>query len=278
LESSHDVIGQSSPSINSVTNIASGDYARFFSNQTPQVTMKIGKMGKTSQKCFANILLLLVSFCTLSRVSCMEINAPVEQIEIPKELMPLSVGNKWRYLSGHLGSPDTTIFEITREVTVTIASMAHRAFAYTYSLQGSSQTGIQFLLWNGSDGLYWLGGISPRDSLFAKILGYKYPANAGESWLVPIIAYSESNNRFYVRDTLKFELVGTNEEFETPSGKFDCYVYKYSRKPSNDVSERWDYYDYFSPGVGLVGFISRGQSDQRITGRSVLYDYQISSK
>lgn len=144
-----------------------------------------------------------------------------------------------------------------------------------YYLQGGTKPEFEWLHWNGDNGLYWLGGISTGDSLFIKTLGYKYPAEVGESWLVPILAYSRYENRFYIRDTLRFHVVATNEEIETPAGKFNCYVYKFSRKPADDVSQSWDYYDYYYPGVGLVGSISRGQSDQRITDKSVLYDYQV---
>jgi hypothetical protein len=219
------------------------------------------------------VFLVQVLVPVLFGITCTQVTAPVT--ELPKELMPLTVGNKWRYLSGLFNPPDTTIFEITRKMPVTIDSVTYDASAYIYYRQGGTKPEFEWLHWNGADGLYWLGGVSGRDSLFIKKLGFKYPAEVGESWLVPILAYSRSDERFYIRDTLTFHVIATDEEIETPAGKFKCYVYKYSRKPADDVLERWDYYEYYFPGLGPVAFISRGQSDQRLIDRAVLYDYQM---
>lgn len=214
-----------------------------------------------------------VTGVALFGLSCTGVNSPV--IEEPKEIMPLSAGNRWTYLSGPFSVPDTTILEITRQLPVTIDSVTYQASAYIYYVRGGTKPDFEWLYWHGDDGLYWLGGISAGDTLFNKILGFKYPAVSGTSWSVPIVAYSSFDDRFYIRDTLAFHLISTDEEFETPAGKFKCYVYKYSRKPADDVSEYWDYYNYYSPGLGLVALVVRGQSDNRIVDKSILYDYRI---
>jgi hypothetical protein len=206
-------------------------------------------------------------------ITCTQVTAPVT--ELPKELMPLTVGNKWRYLSGLFNPPDTTIFEITRKMPVTIDSVTYDASAYIYYRQGGTKPEFEWLHWNGADGLYWLGGVSGRDSLFIKKLGFKYPAEVGESWLVPILAYSRSDERFYIRDTLTFHVIATDEEIETPAGKFKCYVYKYRRRPAPDVFAYWNYLLYYSPGIGSVAEIIKSETRGDLKDKIILYDFQV---
>jgi hypothetical protein len=219
-------------------------------------------------------LYVCLSLAALVGLSCTQVNEPV--VEVPKELMPLTVGNRWRYLSGLFNPPDTTVLEITRRIPVTIEGVAYEASAYKYYRQGGAVSDVEWLHWNGDDGLYWLGGISDADTLLLKKLGFKYPAEVGESWPVPTMAYSSSDRRFYVRDTLTFHVVSTKEELETPAGKFECFVYRFSRKPAPDVLAYWNYFEYYSPGLGWVAEIVRDPfENDRVKGMTILYDFQI---
>jgi len=228
---------------------------------------------QTIDRTYIARIVILILIPLAFGLSCTEVSAPV--MEEPKEIMPLGVGNKWTYLSGTFSIPDTTVLEITRQILVTIDSVTYQGSAYKYYVQGAAKPDFEWLYWNGDDGLYRLGGVSSQDSFYVKRLAFKYPAEIGESWFYSNLAYSRVDEQFYTRDTLNIFLIAKEEEFETPAGKFYCYVYKYSRKPADDVFEHWDYYDYFSPGIGLVAFTIRGQSDGRLIDQSVLYDYQI---
>jgi hypothetical protein len=185
--------------------------------------------------------------------------------------MPLTVGNYWTYLVVlNYGTPDTVIMEITRQISVSHEGETFLAWARTDYPCGSTRPDYEWLFWNGINGLYILGGISAVDTFVINNLELKFPAEIGDSWPVPNVKYSYSDEKFYISDTLNYSLVAKDDELQTPAGNFKCYVYKYSVKPADDVLEYWDYYEYYSIGTGLVGIIVRGQSDDRIIERYLL--------
>jgi len=166
--------------------------------------------------------------------------------------------------------------EITRQISVTHEGETLLASAMTYYPRGSERPDYEWLLLNGINGLYIVGGISSTDTLVIKNLELKFPAEVGDSWPVPNVRYSLSDERFYISDTLAYSLVAKDEELQTPAGNFKCYVYKYSRKPADDVSAIWDYYFYYASGIGLVGEITRDQFENgAIKERLLLYYYFV---
>jgi len=175
--------------------------------------------------------------------------------------MPLEPGTSWLYQVWVFRAPDTAKAEITRTVSVNVDGTIHEASAFLppYPRSGPKPQ-IELLYWNGPGGLYWLGGISPNDTLFYKSLMFKYPANVGESWST-IRINNDFYGRFYFFDTLKIDLVSKDETIDTPAGKFKCHVYHYRKKPVDDVNVEWDYYHYYLPGIGRVAYITKSTSD-----------------
>jgi len=192
------------------------------------------------------------------------------------ELMSLRVGNYWRYQAWFFIEPFTVKAEITRKVSVNIAGVNYDAAAYLIPYPVNTEPPpFAWLYWNGPDGLYWLGGVSPTDTLLYKTLLFKYPAEMGESWRVIRINYDDYAEKFYFYDTLTVSLVSKNETIETPAGKFKCHVYSYRKKPADDVFVKWDYYHYYIPGLGRVAYITRSSDDQSIRDRVLLSDYKV---
>ncbi len=185
-------------------------------------------------------------------------------------LMPLEVGNYWVYQIWPFIQPDTVIEEITRKVPVTIAGVTYEAFAFSqlYPVKGSRPP-LEWLYWNGPCGLYWLGGISPTDTLFYKTLLFKYPAEVGESWKTVRIGYADGIG-FYFTDTITVSLISKNETITTPAGDFNAYVYSYRKRPSDDVYWPWDYYHYFIPALGRVAYTTRNVGEETLVNRMYL--------
>ncbi|MEX1276602.1 MAG: hypothetical protein WD898_02035 [Candidatus Paceibacterota bacterium] len=190
------------------------------------------------------------------------------------ELMPLRVGNHWLYQAWYFSTPDTLKAELTRQVEVTIEGVKYQALAYQVYLPGQPRPPYEWLYWAGPKGLYSLGGIAETDTLLYKKLIFKYPARVGESW--PVVGiYFGFDQRFHFLDTLTYTLVSKNEAIETPAGRFECHLYTYRKKPAEDVFEPWDYYHYFSPGLGKVAYITKGASDGRTIDREYLLGYSF---
>lgn len=193
-----------------------------------------------------------------------------------RELMPLQAGNIWYYQVWAFATPFTARAEIARKVPLTIGGVSYDASAYLIPYPTNIEPPpFAWLYWNGPDGLYWLGGISPTDTLLYKTLLFKYPAEVGESWRVIRINYDDYEEKFYFDDTLTVSLVSKNEIIETPAGKFKCHVYSYRKRPADDVSVKWDYYHYYLPGLGRIAYITRSSDDQSIRDRILLSDYKV---
>lgn len=193
-------------------------------------------------------------------------------------LLPLAVGNYWAYQTTWLDGAitDSSTVEITRRMPVTYEGEALTAFAESVRFNGLPPPEYEWLRGNGEGGLYMMGGIADTDTLVLRKLDRKYPAREGETWSAVRLVYRLSSTReFGVQDTVVVSLESTEEPIETPAGRFKCHVYKYSFRPANDVLEKWDVFEYYTPGVGLVKEVIRGQSDGRLLYDTVLYNYRV---
>jgi hypothetical protein len=199
----------------------------------------------------------------------------------PNVLVPLAEGNFWAY-SGYYLEPslsDSFRVEITREVPITFNDTTYQAFARTVRREsGSAPPSDEELYWNGPDGVYGLGGLADTDTLLFKHMRRRFPARPGDSWTFVRLGFRSSTERFTITDTLTVSLEATDEPLETPAGTFDCHVYTYTFRPAEDVAAVWDVFEYYAPGVGLVGEIVRSRLGDEILGvkqKTLLYDYRV---
>ncbi len=217
-------------------------------------------------------LLAIVSYCSKNPV-----DSDTEDV-----LMPLTAGNYWasQQLSLPEGLADSAIVTITGDTLVQIDNTAYRAAiqSFTYPIDGTPSD-LRWLYWNGTDGLYLMGGISSTDTLVHKMLLYKYPAQEGDSWEIQRLLYSYYTQEYEIEDTTTtYTCVATDEEFNTPAGTFICYVYHHRitiwEEPGLPI-EDWDYYEYYAPNVGRVGTLIRSGLDGRLKWKTWLFDYRV---
>jgi hypothetical protein len=178
-------------------------------------------------------------------------------------IVPLKVGYYWEYKTYALREDSSTGLEIERaswKVTrtsldpshVNQGPLFHRVFINPYD---NSRSEFEWLYRNYTDGLYQMGGTMPSDSIYTKILLYKYPAQKGETWKSPHLVYDLQQRKYLIPDTIAYTCVDTNAVFETPLGTFSCVVYYHWESiPEEDVLYRWKIlYEYYAKGIGLVG-------------------------
>ncbi|MEX0719126.1 MAG: hypothetical protein WD059_00575 [Balneolaceae bacterium] len=178
------------------------------------------------------------------------------------DLMPLTVGNYWEYDFTYLEViKDTLRYEVAKEVQVPWGDTSYTAYAFNLTPFPPDAPEYYWLYRNGEAGLYQMGGMADTDTLFTQYVDKPWPAEEGESWDIPRLAFSRDSLKFYVSDTLNITLVDNDREVVTPAGKFDCYVYKFTISLGEDVLQKWDYFMYYSPGVGLVAQIATGEGD-----------------
>ena len=179
-------------------------------------------------------------------------------------MVPLAVGNYWVYETTYLDVlKDTIRYEVTQQVEVPIGDTSYAAYAANFVPFPEGLEPYYWLRRNGANGLYLMGGISDTDTLFVNNVEYKLPAEVGETFTSPRVSFSFDRFEFYQSDTLSITLIDDDREIVTPAGKFECLVYKFSIDFFEEgvVFTTWDYYLYYSIGIGLVAQISTEKND-----------------
>ncbi len=233
----------------------------------------------------ASIILFFIFACNKNPLSIGDNPEPI-RVEEVDGLVSLSVGNYWAGMqyTCRNSTCDSIAKNLTDSMTVRVFEkrdieidgyIYNASFKENYFIKNNYVMDCKWLSFNGSDGLYLLGGISSSDSLFKKILQLKYPVSVGESWQVPHLVYDLYENRFLIDDTLTYTCISTNETIETPAGIFECYVYCYRLRPAEDVLDEWEHYLYYSPNIGNVATIIKSTVADYIIYKILLYDYLI---
>jgi len=228
---------------------------------------------------FTKTLLLILIF--LSIVSC---ENPVDSLD-NSVLYPISVGNYWKYtiytyMSGEIipGLTDSLLMTIDEEISVNIEGKTYKGGVQTRKFGENYYEEARWIYANLNDGLYYLGGIAEKDTIFFKSLFLKYPVSYGETWELPYVYYDAQNQRFEFSDTTtKYTCIYTDEAFNTEAGEFKCIVYHFREKQAEDVLGYWEYNLYYSPSVGFVGAEIRGSygNSNWLDRTIVLKDYKI---
>jgi hypothetical protein len=196
-------------------------------------------------------------------------------------LIPLSVGNYWVYIQKVNGFPqltDTIKIAITGNTIIDYQSVDYSVWLWTKYRPGTNEPlDYSWLLWNGLDGLYNMGGISSTDTLIDKILFLKYPSYVGENWDVLTIGYHLTNNEFIITDTINYSCLATNELFQTPVGNFYCYVYYWREPLGDDIVDTLLHYTYYAPNLGYIGETIKTSLDSSVKFEIILNEYSINN-
>ncbi|MEI7662786.1 MAG: hypothetical protein WCK34_11325 [Bacteroidota bacterium] len=184
-------------------------------------------------------------------------------------ILPLAVGNYWTYL------PDITSQTVTISITGTIDIQG--VTCYKWFAQGDQ---FEWYYRNKSDGCWAYGYSGPYQD--PPDLEYKYPANTGNTWITNWIA---------VPVPTTMTCVSNNTGFASFSG---CYKYHFFLPMSEDnyltglgkaalrvkfpgikaaTSTGYDVYQYFVPGIGMVGWENYFQGNLLYT--VVMTDYHL---
>jgi hypothetical protein len=228
---------------------------------------------------YVGLLCMLLSIL-FSGCYILEPDEPVSDV-----LQPLAVGNWWEYeiLRPQWPNPHQgTVREIVSEkLNVHINGVVYPTVAWNADINWEDFPEYKWLARNGDEGLYLMGGIAETDTFFMNELQYKYPAEVGESWQAPRLAFSRFDFKFYIADTLEVTLVDINKEVNAPAGNFRCYVYYFRVPIADDVLGYFGYYQFYSPRLGLVRqeewaeHPSGNVEEHRLLSQLSLIDYHL---
>jgi len=147
-------------------------------------------------------------------------------------------------------SEDSFKVEIENKRFICLNDTTYECNIHTgYPLNLTDSNLIRWAYWNGNDGIYSMGLYNNTDSLFHKGLYIKYPLIKGDNWKDKIVI--TDGYAFYLFEFTVNECISEMEIINTPAGSFPCYVI-YRREEPEDVGGYYDYYEYYSPNVGLV--------------------------
>jgi hypothetical protein len=174
------------------------------------------------------------------------------------EFYPISEGNTWLfeklwYDNSEIDSAriDTRSYVIGTTGIISFEDSIHTTgMGYWYA-------GISEVKFNGLGGLYY-AGLVYGDTIwyYSPQLYYKYPVDVGETWQIKTTSVG-----FYFLDTLDMSCVAKDHVYITSTDTFLTTVYHHSSEIADDVSNRWHLFEYFSYGVGLVGYDIYSTSD-----------------
>jgi hypothetical protein len=167
------------------------------------------------------LFILFFSFFIMLLASCSD--SPTNNTP-PKELFPMTVGNRWVYTKTDSSGKETThVNEVKKD---TILFNNEKWYIMTYD------TNTRLFCKNTAEGL-WFAYFDAINQNGIAVLTYKYPASAG-------IQYSINNNGIV-------KLVSTNSKdltFNEPVNDVHLYNIFYS------ISEQYN--EYYIPDKGLV--------------------------
>ena len=252
--------------------------------------MGIPLMEVTMKKCSTSFFFFGVGLIIVFSEACGSKNPvkPPSLLDLPDQLntdvlVPLTVGNFWKYeysvakgLSRELVPSVTYTWRVFSDTLLNFLGQEYAA-----SIIGSeSPRAAKWFDANGEAGLYDMGRISflrgkdGPDTLVTRSVWRKFPIAAGDSFQVKLFSFNHSLQKMVPRDTIQVKCLSTNEDFETPVGTFQCYVYQYFEK-YEDVFVRTEYREYYAPGIGRIGWDSRDEGGDRASERAALMQGRV---
>jgi len=135
--------------------------------------------------------------------------------------------------------------EITESIFITLNDTVYPSFVLN--------TGFKLPYYTGIDGVYNMGIYNQGDSLFQNGLFLPVQMELNKPWASQFVARSPSG--FYAIPTVDKRLLSLNDTVTTPAGDFVCYVIRTRIIEADDYPGYIDFYEYFSPNVGLVAKI-----------------------
>jgi hypothetical protein len=225
--------------------------------------------------------LKIIFLLSILLTSC---DSPVE-VENNSVLLPLSVGNYWKYeiysysSTGEIlsGLTDSLLLTIDEDVIVNLDGKIYKGGVMTRKFGENAFPETRWIYSNLNDGLYYLGGYADTDTLYKKILYLKYPTVESETWSLSYMAFNlQTGNFIYDPDsTTNITCQTLTNNIKTDIGEFDCICYFLSEKPAEDVLFNWDYYFYYAPNIGLVAMEVRSAYDNILIQKMILTDYAL---
>jgi hypothetical protein len=165
-------------------------------------------------------------------------------------ILPLAVGNYWTYFS------DLTSQTVTVNITGTIPILGETC--YIWHAEGDQ---VDWYYKNKEDGC-WAYGYSGL-SQYPPDLVYKYPSNLGDKWVTNWIAVPYSTTMDCASTNTTYETYSAcyKYHFYLPLGKkglFSKYISPEVEKKAYEIissgTSGYDIYQYFVPGIGMVGW------------------------
>ncbi len=123
----------------------------------------------------------------------------------------------------------------------------------TYNFTSDEYTNFNTPFWAGDDGLYNMGIYGGGDTILSK--GLYIPSNIElDSPWGGQFPYKQ-HGFFHASTVVDRRCLSKTELLTTPIGNFECYVIFTRIWQAEDIAGWFDYYEYYSPGVGRVCLI-----------------------
>ena len=229
-------------------------------------------------------VVLSAAIMLLLTLSCSNLFEPETPVAEGGVLIPLAVGNYWAYRDSFYsdnspieGLTDSAKVVITNEFSHLPGSGDQQSYIWQWYYPLDQELDYKWIYWNGTDGVYILGGLSSADTLYTKHRILKYPVRLYASWEVPRLVYDLIDQQWLLDpdSSFTYSCVAIDSLLMTPIDSFRCVVFHHRRRQAEDVAGYWDIYDFYTPDIGLVAQITLKSYNKTVFRKRLLYDYLV---
>lgn len=144
-----------------------------------------------------------------------------------KSIFPLETGNSWSYRDYSPGENNVILSNLEVFEQVSYAPESANEEVYRVQWTNTDELNMSWLMYNGDQGTFLHGGVSPTDTFFTSQL-YAYPVKSGSSWPFAPLKYSATDGRFFEGAPTTMSCSNSTVYITVPAGSFRCIEYTYS--------------------------------------------------
>lgn len=208
---------------------------------------------------------LIVTLCTFVLLfsACSDKTTEPQSTEKQNYIVPLSVGNQWKYREVSVVKEGSSTTKKEKEYTLNVQSEEIINGAKEYNILNSLYDKIYMRWYNTAEG-FWSNAFNINYREFSA----KYPCKKGDTWVINTFTRRDEQENVLGEAEVRMTVVSTNVQHTVNGKNYTCYHYKESLndiKTGEVVESAFRDY-YYAVNIGLVQeiYTYNGIEDYRI--------------
>ncbi len=194
---------------------------------------------------------LILTLCTFVLLfsACSDKTTEPQPTEKQNYIVPLSVGNQWRYREISIAKEGSSTVKEEKLYTLSIQSEEIINGAKEYNILNSLYDKIYMRWYNTAEGF-----LSNAFNINYREFSAKYPCKKGDTWVIDTFIRTDDQGNKIGKFTSKMTVISSNEARIVNGNNYTCYHYQ---RTYNDLATKEpianSFTDFFySVNIGLV--------------------------